>query len=305
MQPFEITILGCSSATPTANRNPSAQVVYVANRLFLVDCGEGTQMQLRKYKIKFQKIDHILISHLHGDHYFGLMGLLSSMHLLGRKHALHLYAPAELKSIIDIQLKYSQTYLNYELVFHAINSAKPEILVEDERLIIKTIILNHRISCTGFLFKEKELPKKINKDKIVQYNIPDNYINLIKLGNSFTTSDGQIIDNAELTSVAHVPRSYAYCSDTCYLESVIEDVKGVDLLYHESTFMHDMQERAKETFHSTTIQAATVALKSSAKRLVIGHFSARYRSLVPLLDEAKTVFENTILAKQGEKIVID
>lgn len=305
MQPFEITILGCSSATPTSYRNPSAQVVSVTNKLFLIDCGEGTQMQMRRFKIKFQKIDFIFISHLHGDHYYGLMGLLSSMHLLGRKHPLHLFAPAELKEIIEIQLKYSQTRLNYEVIFAPLLPKTSEVIYQDDKLIIRTIPLNHRINCTGFLISEKELPKKIVPEKIAEYNIPAGYLPLIKLGNDFKLPNGSLVSNAELTAAARKPLSYAYCSDTCYDESILNYIKDVDLLYHESTFMNDLAQRAKETFHSTASQAATIALKANVKKLMLGHYSARYLDLKPLLVEAKSVFPNTILSEEGEKYTVE
>ncbi len=224
-------------------------------------------MQLRRYKIKFQRIGHILISHLHGDHYYGLMGLLSSMHLLGRSADLHLYGPAPLKEIIDLQYKYSETRLHYNLIFHPLQNDKPTLIFEDEKLSVHTIILNHRIACTGFLFREKDKSRKIT-EVLPMY-------------------------------------SYAYCSDTCFDERVIEQVKEVDLLYHEATFMDDMENRAKETYHSTTKQAATVAARANVKKLMIGHYSARYSKLEPLLLEAKMVFSNTVLAIEGEKYRID
>lgn len=303
--PFELTILGCSSATPTSKRNPTAQVLNVCDRLFLIDCGEATQIQLRRYKIKFQKINHIFISHLHGDHYFGLIGLLSSMHLLGRTKELHLYAPAELKEIIDLQHKYSYTQLNYEIIFHPLQFEKSELLFEDEKVSVETIILNHRINCCGFLFKEKPHPRNIIPEKIKEYKIPTVEIPKIKNGSDYNTEEGKKIKNAELTIEGFPQRSYAYCSDTCYYEPIIEKIRGVDLLYHEATFMQDMAARAKETFHTTTIQAGTIAQKAAVKKLIIGHFSARYKDAEPLLIETKTVFENTVLAAEGERYTLE
>lgn len=302
--PFELTILGCSSATPTSQRNPSAQVLNIADRFFLIDCGEGTQIQLRRYKVKFQKINHLFISHLHGDHYFGLVGLLSSMHLLGRTKELHLYAPAELKEIIDIQHKYSYTQLHYDLVFHPLQKDKSELIFEDEKLTVETIVLNHRINCWGFLFREKPHQRNILVEKIKEYKIQAVDIPGIKNGGDFITEDGRKISNAELTTAGHDQRSYAYCSDTCYDEDIIKKIKEVDLLYHEATFMQDKEVRAKETFHTTTIQAGTIAKKANVKQLIIGHFSARYKDAGPLLKETQTVFENTALAEEGKKYVV-
>jgi len=305
MQKFEVTILGCSSATPTSKRNPSSQLLNLADRYFLIDCGEGTQMQLRRYKIKFQRIAHILISHLHGDHYYGLMGLLSSMHLLGRTTDLHLYAPPALKEIIDIQYKYSDTRLHYNLIFHPLQSSQPEMIFEDDKMTVRTIILNHRIPCTGFLFREKEKPRKISKELISSYHISIEQLNRIKQGYDFITKEGQSIPN-EIVTGGEVPvLSYAYCSDTCFDERVIQQIKDVDLLYHEATFMNDMQNRARETFHSTTGQAATVAMKAKVKKLIIGHFSARYSDLDPLLVETKAIFPNSVLAKEGERYSVE
>lgn len=298
MQNFELTILGCSSATPTSTRNPSAQLLNIAERFFLIDCGEATQIQLRRYKIKFQKINHIFISHLHGDHYLGLMGLLSSMHLLGRTNELHLYCPPELQEIIEIQLKHSQTYLKYKIVYHPHRYITNDLIFEDKKVEVRTIVLNHRIPCCGFIFKEKPVLSNISKDTIEEYQIPVEEIAAIKAGADFITKEGSRISNAQLVT-RYEPRSYAYCSDTCYDERILETIKGVNLLYHEATFMNEMLDRAKETYHSTTIQAATIAQKAQVKQLMIGHYSARYKELEPLLDEAKSVFKDTLLAEEG------
>ncbi len=305
MQKFEVTVLGCSSATPTSKRNPSAQLLNIAERYFLIDCGEGTQMQLRKFKIKFQRISHILISHLHGDHYYGLMGLLSSMHLLGRTTDLHLYGPPPLKEIIDIQYRYSDTRLHYKLIFHPMDTQGPALIFEDEKVTVHTIILNHRIACTGFLFREKDKPRKISKESIREYAIPFSELNEIKKGNDFTTKEGQRISNEQITGGPLHRFSYAYCSDTCFDEKVIEQVKQVDLLYHEATFLDEMLKRAKETYHTTAREAGTVAARAGVKKLMIGHYSARYSDLQPLLLESQSVFENTVLALEGEKYRID
>lgn len=305
MQNFELTILGCSSATPTSTRNPTAQLLNIAERFFLIDCGEGTQIQLRKYKLKFQRINHIFISHLHGDHYLGLLGLLSSMHLLGRTNELHLYCPAELEDIIQIQNKHSQTRLNFNIVYHHHRYISGDLIFEDEKVEARTVVLNHRIPCCGFIFTEKPLPANISKSVIQHYQIPVEQIMAIKQGADFINPKGEIIPNNKLVNDKRKPRSYAYCSDTCYDERIIEYIQGVDLLYHEATFMHDMLERAKETYHTTALQAATIAQKAEAGKLMIGHYSARYKDLKPLLNEARSVFENTVLAVEGESTVIN
>ena len=303
MQQFEVCILGCSSATPTSNRNPTSQFISIADRHFLIDCGEGTQMQIRKFKLKLQKIDHILISHLHGDHYFGLIGLLASMHLLGRKEEINLYGPPGLKEIIELQNKHSDTRLNYKLVYHIIPSDAASIIFEDEKVIVKTIILNHRVPCTGFLIKEKSKGKHLDRQKVLELNIARSEFPRIKLGDSFVTNEGLIISNDELT-VSIPTYTYAYCSDTCYDERVINQIESVDVLYHEATFLHNLVERAKETFHSTAKQAGQVALSANVGHLIIGHFSARYADLTPLLEDAQSVFPNTSLAEEGRKFFV-
>ncbi len=302
--PFELTILGSSSATPTQNRHPTAQVLNIRERFFLIDCGEGTQSQLVRYKIKYSRIGHIFISHLHGDHYLGLMGLLSTMHLQGRNNEIHIYGQQELMDIIELQLRLSQTVLRYNLIFHPVKNYSGTIILEDEDLSVSTISLNHRIPCTGFLFKEKPKPRKLLINKMKQYNIPFKYYAGIKNGENYEDDFGNIIPNKELTISAGRPRSYAFCSDTVYLEHLADEVRGVDLLYHESTFMHDLLDRAKATFHSTSIEAATVAKNAGVQRLVIGHFSARYKDLAPMLEEARTIFPESELALEGRKFVV-
>ncbi|MES2285002.1 MAG: ribonuclease Z [Bacteroidota bacterium] len=305
MQNFELTILGCSSATPTSTRNPTAQLLNIAERFFLIDCGEATQIQLRKFKLKFQRINHIFISHLHGDHYLGLIGLLSSMHLLGRTVELHLYCPPELEEIIEVQFKHSQTYLRFKIIYHHHKFIANDLIFEDNKVEVRTILLNHRIPCCGFLFTEKPLLANISKEVLQKYHIPVEQILAIKGGADFITAEGELIPNSKLVSNKLKPRSYAYCSDTCYDERIIEIIKGVDLLYHEATFLNDMLPRAKETFHSTALQAATIAQKAEVRQLMIGHYSARYRDLQPLLDEAQTVFSNTILSIEGKSTVVE
>jgi ribonuclease Z len=251
---FQLTILGSNSAIPSFERHPTAQVLQHLDQRFLIDCGEGTQMQLSKYGVKFHRITKVFISHLHGDHYFGLIGLLSTLHLQGRIAPMTIYGPQELKAIIDLQLSASQTKLRFDLEFISVDSRKEAILLDDKDITISSIILNHRIPCTGFLFKEKCKSQK----------------------------------------------TYAYCSDTLYDTSIIPAILNADVLYHEATFMEDLIQRAKETYHSTTVEAATVALAANVGKLIIGHFSSRYKVLEPLLSEAKCVFENTYLALEGQ-----
>ena len=304
MQNFELTILGCSSATPTSKRNPTAQLLNIAERFFLIDCGEATQIQLRRFKIKFQRIDNIFISHLHGDHYLGLLGLLSSMHLLGRTDEVHLYCPAELQEIIEIHFKYSFTNLNFNINYHHHKYINNDLIFEDDKVEVRTIVMNHRIPCCGFVFNEKPLLPNILREVIAFYEIPVEQILSIKNGADFINSSGEIIPNEKLITHKLTPRKYAYCSDTCYDERIIEYIKHADLLYHEATFMSGMEARAKETYHTTALQAATIAEKAEVKKLMIGHYSARYKELQPLLDEAQSVFKNTVLAVEGESTLV-
>ncbi|MDG2059757.1 MAG: ribonuclease Z [Flavobacteriales bacterium] len=296
---YKLTILGCSSAIPTVDKNPTAQLLNANERFFLIDCAEGTQVQLRKYKIKFQKISRIFISHLHGDHYFGLIGLLSSMHLLGRDKELHIYAHPELKKIIDIQLDTASTELCYPLFFHTITPDIDEVLFEDKKIKISTFPLNHGIDCNGFLFEEKLAPRKLLSEKVQEYNIPIDKLKEIKQGSDFTTTDGIRIDNIEITKENRIPDSYAFCSDTKYHEEIVDKIKNVTLLYHETTFMQDRSERANETNHSTTIDAANIANLSSVKNLLIGHFSQRYQDKGLLLNEVRSIFDKSIVASEG------
>lgn len=301
---FGVFILGNSSATPSYQRHPSAQVINFNERLFLIDCGEGTQIQFNRYKIKYHRINHIFISHLHGDHYLGLMGLLFTLHLQGRTNDLHIYSHRELKEIIDLQLKVSDTGLRYKLVYHSLHS-HDEIIYEDDNIIVETIALNHRIPCCGFLFKEKEKPRNLIKEKIEQYNIPLSAYASLKEGQDYLKKEtGEIIKNEELTILPRKTRTYAYCSDTLYNEEIIPKIQGVNLLYHEATFLHEMINRANETFHTTSLQAAQLAKKAQVKKLLIGHFSARYKDLNDILIEAQSIFPNTLLAIEGEYFLI-
>lgn len=301
---FEVTILGSSSATPIFNRNPSAQALNINERLYLVDCGEGTQQQMLRFDIKPSRIDHIFISHLHGDHYLGLVGLLSSMHLNGRAKTLKLYCPAELKEIIELQLKYSETVLQYPIEFIFTNSVIREVILENQDIIVETIPLDHRIPCTGFLFRQKKRLRKIIKEKIEQLNIPVAYYSAIKKGADYTEPNGIVHKNSDLTIDPEEPKTYAYCSDTLYNENYFKQISNTDMLYHESTFMNNMLERAQSTFHTTALQAGEVALRTNAKRLLIGHFSARYKTLNELLEETQSVFPETELAIEGKTFSI-
>lgn len=298
--PFDLTILGCNSAVPTSQRKPTAQLLNVAGRFFLIDCGEGTQLQLRKYKIRMQNIHHVFISHLHGDHYFGLIGFISTMHLLGREKELHVYGPAELKEIIYIQLEASKTTLCFPLFFHEFGFESSELLLENNDVTVHTIPLKHSLPCCGFLFKEKSKPRRMRKEKIEEYGIPLEAVPDIKEGGGYLSKDGELIPHLELTRSAQNPRSFAFCSDTMYDESIIPHIQGVDILYHEATFLDELKDRARQTMHSTAKEAATIAKKANVKRLIIGHYSQRYFDLTPLLDEAMSVFPNTLLATEGE-----
>ncbi|SDP72587.1 ribonuclease Z [Mucilaginibacter sp. OK268] len=302
---FEVTILGSSSATPIFNRNPTSQALNINERLYLIDCGEGTQQQMLRFDIKASRIDHIFISHLHGDHYLGLVGLLSSMHLNGRKKALYLFGPAHLKEIIDLQFKYSETTLQFPLEFTAIDAQKSEVIVNNSDVIIETIPLDHRIACTGFLFKEKKRLRKLIKEKLEDLNVPVEYYTALKRGNDYTSASGKVYKNDTLTTDSQAPKSYAYCSDTLYNEQYFEQISNATLLYHEATFLNDMLDRAKETHHTTALQAGEIALKTNAHKLLIGHFSARYKTLNELLDEARSVFPETELAIEGKTFAIE
>ena len=296
---FDVTILGCGSASPTSYRNPSAQVVQVQDRSILIDCGEGTQMQIRKNKIRMQKICHILISHLHGDHYFGLVGLLSTFHLLGRDKELHIYAPSDLKEIIYTQLKASKTYLKYPLHFHSLNFTEKSLLFEDKKIEIHSFPMRHSIEVCGFLVNEKIHPRKINRKAIDAFEVPTYKINSIKDGADFISDDGSEVSNSKLTFDPSPSFSYAYCSDTSYFPDLCDSILNCTALYHEATFGKELEKLAKQTKHSTAEQAALIAKEAMVGKLIIGHYSARYTDLNPLLCEAKEVFENTFLASDG------
>lgn len=304
MEKFEVHILGCGSALPTARHLGSCQVVNIREKLFMIDCAEGAQMQLRRNKQKFSHLNNIFISHLHGDHCFGLMGLISTFALLGRMAPLHIYGPKDLEKVFRPQIDYFCKGIEYKIELHEFETKDSALIYEDRSVSIYTIPLSHRIPCCGFLFKEKELQRHIKRDSIDAFGIPLCYINNIKAGQDYITPDGEIIPNHLLTTPADPARSYAYCSDTIYLPQNAEIIKNVDLLYHESTFGEDNSERAKQTFHSTASEAAKMAKLCNAKRLIIGHFSARYENESVLLEEAKGIFKKTILANENLHISI-
>jgi ribonuclease Z len=302
---LSLTILGASGAVPVYGRFPSSQYLTIQNRHFLIDCGEGCQLQLARYEIPIHKISHIFISHLHGDHYLGLAGLLFSMHLQKRKADLHLFSPPGLNEIILLQLKYSKSVLNYTLHFHSFDPLQKNQLVEDDSLTVETIPLCHKLPCAGFLFKEKPKPRHINKEKLLKGMLLQHIV-LLKAGKDILDENGQLLHkNEDLTLDPSPSFSYAYCSDTAYFESIIEQIRGVDLLYHEATFMEAEINKAIETKHSTAKQAAEIAKLADVKKLLIGHFSARYKELEPLLAEAVDVFGNSSLAIEGKTFTID
>lgn len=303
---LRLTILGCHSATPRSLAHTSSQFLELNNDCFLVDCGEGTQRQLRKYKIKFSKIKHVFISHLHGDHFFGLIGLISTFNLLNRDKELHIYGPKGIKEIILLQLKLSKSWVDYPLHFHELSAIESQLILDNEKVEVYTIPLKHRIYTNGFLFREKKQERKLNMPVIGNYpeiEICD-YQNL-KSGKDFKKEDGSLIPNHELTLDPPKPISYAYCSDTAYDESIVPLIHQVDLLYHESTFLEEHLELAERTKHSTALQAGSIAAKAKVKKLLLGHYSSRYKNLEVFLKEAHTVFTNTELAAAGKEIYID
>ena len=304
MEKFEVNILGCGSALPTTRHFASSQVINIREKLFMVDCGEGAQLQLRRSKLKFTRLNHIFISHLHGDHCFGLMGLISTFGLLGRTAALHIYAHEELQKLLAPHLEFFCKGMTYDVVFHAIDPTKATVIYDDRSVSVSTIPLKHRIPTCGFLFQEKKTPNHIIRDMVDFYQIPVFELNRIKSGEDYVTPDGVVVPNSRLTTPSAPARSYAYCSDTICLRNILPQIKGVDLLFHEGTFAQCDAARAKETFHTTAQQAAEIARDAEAKQLVIGHFSARYEDESVLLKEAQAVFPNTLLAKENLRITI-
>jgi ribonuclease Z len=303
---FQVTVLGSGSALPTLSRNPSAQILDLNDRLILIDCGEGTQVQLRKHKVKYQRIDTIFITHLHGDHYFGLVGLLNTMELMGRKKDLTIVAPKGLKEILDLQMKYGGAYFNYKIRFNELTEKSPELVFEDKIVKVHRLPLKHRIVCFGYKFEEKAKAANIKKDVIDKYNLDYKDIIMIKEGNDLILDNGSTVPNKDLVIPPRKLRSYAYCSDTSYNEELVPYIRGVDLLYHESTFLHQDAVKAKKTGHSTTKQAAKIAELSEVKTLMLGHYSIRYLDLEPFKREAEEVFSGpVIISDSGLKINID
>jgi len=297
---MKLTILGCHSATPSQNTNPTSQVLEIKNHVFLIDCGEGTQVQLRKHKVKFARIKHIFISHLHGDHYFGLVGLISTFRLLTRESELHIYAPKGLKEVITMQMKLADSWTNYQLIFHELSSNKSELIFEDEKVEVHTIPLDHRIYTNGFLFKEKEGERKLNIVKAKQLNIDKAYFRKLKQGADVTNEDGEHIKNELVTERGKKPKSYAFCSDTAYSESILPLINTVDVLYHESTFLKKHEHLTQKTKHSTAAEAAQIASKANVGTLILGHYSSRYDNIEDFRTEAKEHFKNIELAEAGK-----
>lgn len=299
MEKFEVTILGCGSVLPTVRHNGSAQLVNVREKLFLVDCAEGTQLELRRNRVHLGRLFCVFISHLHGDHCFGLMGLISTLGLLGRTAPLHVYGPKDIEKVFTPQLEYFCKGLEFSVLFHPIDTKKQEVIYEDRSLTVCSIPLHHRVDCCGFLFREKQKLSHIRPEAIYRYEIPREQINNIKAGHDFTTAEGETIPNALLTLPAEPPRSYAYISDTLFRPQIVEWLRGTNLLYHEATFSEKDVRLCKRVYHSTARQAATIASEAKVSQLMIGHFSARYEDENILLREACEVFSNTILAKEG------
>ncbi len=303
--PFELTILGSSSALPTSDRYPTAQVLNVLGQFFLIDCGEGAQSQIRRQKIGFGKIRHILISHLHGDHFYGLIGLLSTFNLLGLKSDIHIYSPSELKNLLQPLLDHLKAGLQYNIIFHPLNFKRPQKIYADKKVEIFSFPLKHSSPTCGFLFKEGQKQPNIKKEYIKKYNIPIAEIKNIKAGAGFQTTEGGIIPNSELTIPLSRPRSYAFCSDTRFFPEMSETIKDVDLLYHEATFTEKMKDLAGRTMHSTAKEAAQIAKLANAKRLLLGHFSSRYKTVSEFEDEARAVFKNTEAVIEGETYKVE
>ena len=297
---MKLTILGCHSATPRTNTKPTSQVLEIRNHLFLIDCGEGTQVELRRNKIKFARIKHIFISHLHGDHYFGLVGLISTFRLLTREAELHIYCPKGLKEVITLQMKLGDSWTNYPLIFHELDSKSSELIFEDENVEVHTIPLDHRIYTNGFLFKEKEGNRKLDMNAVLNNNIDVSYYRKLQQGFDVMNEEGILIKNETVTKKGIKPKSYAFCSDTVYNESIISIINETDVLYHESTFLEKNKKLALPTKHSTAKQAAEIAKKANVGTLILGHYSTRYNDLEVFRTEAKTIFDHVELAVDGK-----
>ena len=292
-----LTILGNNSAVPSHNRHPTAQVLQSADHVILIDCGEGTQMQMGLYKIKKSRINHIFISHLHGDHYFGLIGLLNSLALNNRLNDLHIYAPEKLQAIIEIQMDVAGSGFPFPLYFHKLQ--KEEVILKDKKLSVECFKVNHRIECWGFLFREIKNKRKIVARQVKKYKVPKSFYENLHQGEDFMNGNNELIKNEILTTAVDPPKSYAYCADTAFFAPIAEKIKGVDLIYHESTYLHELEKKANDRFHSTSKQAATIAKIAGAKKLLLGHFSSMYESLEEFKNEACEIFENTEIAEEG------
>lgn len=299
MEPFKIHILGCGSALPTLKHNASSQLIEMRGKCFMVDCGEGAQMQFRRSHIHFSKLNAIFISHMHGDHCFGLMGLLSTLGMLGRTSKLRIYAPKDYEPLFKQQVEFFMQTMEYEMEMIPVDTEKQQVIYEDHSLTVETVPLQHRVPCCGFIFREKPTLPHIRRDMIDYYGIPVSQINNIKNGADWTNEDGDVIPNARLVQPADSPRSYAYCSDTRFMPALKEQVKGVTVLYHESTYTSEQEDRAKIYYHSTARQAAIIAAGAGVGTLLLGHYSARYNDEQVLLEEAKAVFPNSILTQEG------
>lgn len=297
---MKLTILGCYAATPRTFTNPTSQILEIKNRLFLIDCGEGTQVQLRKNKIKFSKINQIFISHLHGDHFFGLIGLISTFSLLNRNNDLAIYGPKGIKEIIMLQLRLSNSWPNFGLHFHELTSNQSELIYEDDKVTVKTIPLKHRVYTNGFLFQEKLASRKLNIEVVQKYQIEKCYFQNIKNGKDILLDDGTVVLNKELTFDPEIPKSYAFCSDTAYNEDILPIIENVAVLYHEATFLESEEKLATKTMHSTAIEAATIAKKAQVQQLILGHYSTRYNNINLFKEEAETVFPTVLLADDGK-----
>lgn len=304
MEKFEIYILGCGSALPTTRHQATSQVINLREKLFMIDCGEGTQVQLRRSRLKFSRLNHIFISHLHGDHCFGLIGLISTFGMLERTADLHIHCHADLQRLLTPQLEFFCQGMSYKVIFHPFNPGERQVIYDDRSVSVETIPLRHRLPTCGFLFREKPTPNHINREMIDFYQIPVWMMNRIKNGEDYVKEDGTVIPNDRLTFPSDPPRSYAYCSDTTYLPRIAEQVKGVDLLFHEATFAESEVVRARQTLHSTAREAAQIAKAAGVKRLLIGHYSARYEDETLLLKEAQEVFPETLLAFENQKLTL-
>ncbi|MDT0647718.1 ribonuclease Z [Zunongwangia sp. F260] len=302
---MKLTILGCYAATPRTFTNPTSQVLEIRNHIFLIDCGEGTQVQLRRNKIKFSKIQHIFISHLHGDHCFGLVGLISTFRLLNREIDLHVYGPKGIKEIITLQLKLSNSWTNYSLYFHELESKSSEIIYEDAKVTVETIPLNHRVYTNGFLFREKPGERKLLIQKAQEYNIDVSLYNSLKKGKNVISEDGELIPNTEVTTDPAPVKSYAYCSDTAFYPEIVPQIKGATVLYHESTFLDDKLELAAPTKHSTAKQAAAIAKEAGVSQLLLGHYSTRYPNIEDFQEEASEIFPNSEICDDGKVFIFE